>query len=398
MKHKSLKLFIKIDLAEIFLLVGYIDDQDNIKLIETIDLPLVGVSDNKISDIEQITNLIKKNIMLLEQKLSFTFKDTILILNNFYISFLNLTGYQKLNGSQISKENIIYIINSLKSFIDKYENRKKILHIFNSNYFLDKKKIDNIPIGLFGDFYSHELSFHLINENDYKNLKSVFDNCNIKIKKIITDSFLKGTIISKSNPDSDTFFHIQLNENTCKIFCSENDSIKFEQIFKFGTNIITKDISKITSLKLESINKIIDDNPDNNKVCGDELIEQEYFENQKFRKIKKKLILDIAEARIREFADIILLKNINFKNFLNDVNLIYLEINNQKHLNFFRDIYGNSFNSNIKPIVKILKKPKLQELTDAAFKITQFGWEKEAIPEIKETGSYISRIFRALFN
>ena len=37
--------------------------------------------------------------------------------------------------------------------------KKKIFHIFNSKFFLDKKKIENLPIGLFGDFYSHELSF-----------------------------------------------------------------------------------------------------------------------------------------------------------------------------------------------------------------------------------------------
>ena len=43
--------------------------------------------------------------------------------------------------------------------IDLIENNKTILHIFNSKYLLDKKKIENLPIGLFGNFYSHELSF-----------------------------------------------------------------------------------------------------------------------------------------------------------------------------------------------------------------------------------------------
>ena len=121
-------------------------------------------------------------LIKLEKKINFTFKESIIILNYFDISFLNFTGYRKLNGSQISKENITYIINSLKSCVDEHENDKKILHIFNTNFFLDKKKIDNIPIGLFGDFYTHELSFNMINNNDFKNLKSIFDSCNIKIE------------------------------------------------------------------------------------------------------------------------------------------------------------------------------------------------------------------------
>ena len=38
------------------------------------------------------------------------------------------------------------------------------------------KKFENLPIGLFGDFYSHELSFNLIKENDYENLKEIFED------------------------------------------------------------------------------------------------------------------------------------------------------------------------------------------------------------------------------
>ena len=125
-------------------------------------LPIEGINENKITDLDKITNLIKKNILLIEQKVNYTFKDIIVILDNLEISFLNLCGFKKLNGTQISKENITYILNSLKSCVDEFEKNKKILHIFNSEYCLDKKKLDNLPIGLFGDFYSHELSFNLI--------------------------------------------------------------------------------------------------------------------------------------------------------------------------------------------------------------------------------------------
>ena len=110
--------------------------------------------DNRITDFNLVLNIIKENIYTIEQKLNFTFKETILILNNFDCSFINLTGFKKLNGSQILKENITYILNSLKSNINETEDKKYILHIFNSKFVLDKKKVDNLPIGLFGDFYS----------------------------------------------------------------------------------------------------------------------------------------------------------------------------------------------------------------------------------------------------
>ena len=84
--------------------------------------------------------------------MNFTFKETIVILENFNLSLLNLSGYKRLNGSQLKRENITFILNSLKAKVEEIENQKKVIHIFNSKYTLDKNKMENLPIGLFGNF------------------------------------------------------------------------------------------------------------------------------------------------------------------------------------------------------------------------------------------------------
>ena len=109
-------------------------------------------------------------------------------------------------------------MNTLKSCVDETEAKKKVLHIFNSKFNLDNKEIENLPIGLFGDFYSHELSFTLINKNDYKNLKNIFDRCNLKIKKILVKSFVTGSNISDKNNNFETFHHIKINDKNIQKF------------------------------------------------------------------------------------------------------------------------------------------------------------------------------------
>ena len=52
-------------------------------------------------------------------------------------------------------------------------------------------------------------------------------------------------------------------------------------------------------LFLKSINQEINDLDEN------EFIEKEYFGNEIFRKIRKKMIIEIAYARIQEIIDII---------------------------------------------------------------------------------------------
>ena len=46
-----------------------------------------------------------------------------------------------------------------------------------------------------------------------------------------------------------------------------------------------------------------------------DLLEKKYFIKDNYRKIRKKLIFDIAKARINEIVDIILNKNINLNSF-----------------------------------------------------------------------------------
>ena len=48
-------------------------------------------------------DIIKKNVYTIEQKFNHTFNKITLILENFNPTFINLSGYKKLNWSQILK-------------------------------------------------------------------------------------------------------------------------------------------------------------------------------------------------------------------------------------------------------------------------------------------------------
>ena len=197
MKINFPSLYIEINLFEFIFIVVNTDDNDDYKIIHINSIPIQGIADHQFTDTEIIFNLLQKNILMIEQKINFIFKEVTLIIDNFRCSVINFSGFKKLNGSQLVKENITYLLNSLKAKINEIEKDKTILHIFNSNYLLDKKNVDNLPIGLFGNFYSHELSFFLINNNDFKNLKNIFSKCNLKIKKIISKNFIEGANLNK---------------------------------------------------------------------------------------------------------------------------------------------------------------------------------------------------------
>ena len=397
MKINSPSLFIEINNLEYIFAVGDENEQNNFNLIYKCIVPIQGIENFKITDFDLVFNDIKKNIYFIEQKLNYTFKNLILILNNFNCSFINLSGFTKLNGSQILKENITYILNSLKSNIIETEEKKTILHIFNSKYVLDKKKVENLPIGLFGDFYSHELSFCLINNNDYKNLYNIFNSCNLKIKKVLLKSFVEGTLLSDKNLNLNTFFKIKINEDSSQIFYFENDALKFEQKFNFGSELILKDISKVTSLNLDTVKKILNGNKFNKDISNVELLKKDLFENIPYRKIKKKLIFDIAEARIKELSEIMITKNINFLTYQKKDSVIFFTVANKNCLNCFEETFFLHFSNNDYFSIKYLEDIPTEQLMENVNGLVHFGWKKEAIPVIQAKKSILARFFDALF-
>lgn len=398
MEFSSPTLIIEINNSNCIFLVGQNDTNYNYKIIYECTTPIEGVKNNELINFDLIYVLIKKNLYLIEQKLNFIFKDVILIVSDLNTSFINLSGFKKLNGSQILKENITYILNSLKSSINKFEKKKTILHIFNSKYTLDKKKIENLPIGLFGDFYAQELSFCLINNNDFKNLNNIFNKCNLKIKKVLLKSFVEGVYLSNKNLNLNTFFQVSINHKQSKLFYFENDALKFEQNFNFGSDLVISDISKVIGLSKENVKKIIATCNFSSQISDNELVEEEFFKSSNFRKIKKKLILDVAAARIEELSELMISKNSNVINYTMENKVVFLNIYDQLNLNCFKDGYELYFSKNNFHKVEFITNISNNDLMINTNNLTNYGWKKEVIPVIQSKKSLIARVFNAIFS
>lgn len=399
MRINTPNLIIEINETKYIFIVLNNDEDENLKIISKTTVPVEGMSGNKIFDQNLIIKILKDNIYSLEKKLNYTFKEVILLIDNFDCSFINLSGFNKLNGSQLVKENISYIINNLKTKINEIEINKIILHIFNTKYLLDNKESENLPIGLFGNFYSHELSFFLINNNDYKNIKNIFNNCNLKIEKIISKNFIEGIKLTNEHSDLVSFFKIDMNNNKTKIIFFRNSSPIYFQNFNFGSELILKDISKVTGLSIDVVKAALI-NLDFSKTGleKEEFLEKKYFLESNYRKISKQLIFNIANARVEEILEIILFKNINALSFFEKKIPVFLHLNDELiYKSFAKAFTSFFFKKNILEI-KFIKKEVSNNFYFNLFKIVQFGWKREAVPIIQKKRSLIAKFFNYLFN
>ena len=391
-------LFIEIDNFDFFFVVASFENESQFKLLFRNSVPIEGIHNGQITDIKSILNIFKKNIYTIEQKLNLVFKEVVLVVSNSDNPIINISGYKKLSGSQLVKENITYILNSLKSKISEIEKEKTILHIFNSKYNLDNKELKNLPIGLFGDFYSHELSFFLINSFDYKNLIDILNKCNLKVKKIISKKFIDGVNLINENLGVETFVKIEINKNNSQIIYFQNSSLKFFEDFKFGSDIILNDISKIIGLEIENVREILINTDFSNPKSREEFIKKNFFRVGHYKEIKKELIFEIASARIKELSEIMLFKNINLDFFIKKKIPLFLKINDEIIAKSFLESFKLFFSEKNKYQLKFLGPQDYSSLYNDALKIVHYGWKKEAVPIIVQKKSIIERFFNLFFN
>ena len=275
--------YLVIDLNDnkiIFFVVSF-NEKKNFKVLKKIILKTEGIQNGRVVNIETVSKLLKKTINMIEEDINYFFSNTTVVINPKEVNCLNVSGYKKLNGSQVSSEDIAYILNDIKKIILDSENNYSLVHLFNSNFSLDSDNLENLPIGLFGEFYNQNMTFFLVNKNILKNLRSVFNNCGLNIEKLILKSFAEGIHLLSTNQSHKNFTIFRLGKNRINISLFKNKSYVFTEEFNFGFNLIIKDISKLCSLTIEEVENFMKEIDlknileNNNESC----LEKKYFYN-----------------------------------------------------------------------------------------------------------------------
>ena len=393
-------LFLEINEKNFIFLVVKYDEDFNFKVIYSHSIKSEGILDGKITNIESSSKIIKDCLNLVEKKVGFIFTNVTVINDQDNFSCINISGFKKLGGSQILDEDISYLLNNIKKLILDNHSDKSLIHLFNSNFFLDHNVAKDPPIGLHGDFYNQHLTFFLLPKNGLKNLKMLLNKCNLNIEKIVLKSFTQGIQkIIKTN-FKETFAIINFGKNKSNISIFNNLSFVYSESFYFGTDTMMKDVSKVCSLNSTNVENIFSqlnfDFLEEDKK--EKYLEKSYFKDETFRKISLNHIKDIIMARAEELVNLVYKKNINLENLRNEVKIVYLSFEDQNILKNLKKSFRIIFLDKGKNI-EIQEETQDEHLASclASAELKGKGWEREAIPTIQTKKSIISKIFSTFF-
>ncbi len=373
-----------------------IDEKNGYKILVEKTSKNLGINKGKIFNMKGASEIVSKDLRDIEKKLDKVFTNISVVINGDDFLCTNLTGFKKLNGSKVEKRDLEYILNEAKSSINKNQEKNSILHILNSNFFLDKKKYDQVPLDKFGDHLSLHMTFISLPKNHLKNINTLFENSDLKIERVINKPFACGINFINHKKNLKDFILINFDKEFTSISVYKNSSLIFLKTLPFGTNLIYRDVVKLCSLEQNEVESIIDELNFNNFLdTSAKELETKFFKESNLTKITIQHFKNIIEARIEEMVKIIFNKNSNFfEDKYPETFLLFEDEKIRKKLGFF---FQKSFkDENFHNTLDIHSYDNFTVLKGAAELIFK-GWHKEAIPFIHKKRSIISSFFSRFF-
>tara|TARA_B100001013_G_scaffold214322_1_gene130511 strand:+ start:176 stop:1405 length:1230 start_codon:yes stop_codon:yes gene_type:complete len=387
-------------------LIFKINKENNLEILSSVVTESDGIQNELVVNLKKASNAIRSIISKAEKIANISLKKINVVFEQPDFLCTNFSKHKKIDGSKIQRHDIEFLLREGKKQLTLNDKTQSIIHIFNHNYIVDGKIFAEEPIEVFADTLSHEMTFITVPINNLKNISQAFIECDIEIERLISQTFALGAKLFDSNELRSGSVLINLESKKISLGIFKNLALVHSTTSSFGIDYITSDISKVCSLNLEEAEKItnnFDFSFQNNQNLFDEnnYLKSIFFIKSNFRKISKKLILDVVKARLDEIFEM-LKKQLFIPGFNFNSGFNFLLVGEGTKLSNLGIYTANFFSLNVNKIDLFNNKDhddleKNFASCFGALKIIKDGWETEAIPKIKEKNigkiGFFSKIF-----
>jgi len=254
---------IGIDIGSFFLkgVLFETDESGNIVPISMSKLPVDGIINGEIQDMESLRRSIETLIEKLNQESPKKFKNPEIIVG-YSTNSLNIT--EENFTVEFSKRTEIReneLRNIKKSVIEKYTDEGKI--ILDSNFVkfhIDEKKVKN-PVSFFAEkSLTTTLNIVWVDENSFSLLINVLKDIVYTSEIPIYDSTLSNSyIITTPNDRNVGITVIDFGYNSCRIIIFKDGIPKLFYTFPYGMKYVLKDISNILKVSEKEAHRLLEE-------------------------------------------------------------------------------------------------------------------------------------------
>ena len=138
----------------------------------------------------KLDNFLNENIFKIEKILNNFVKNIYVILESNNLFSIELSVKKDNYKNKVDLKSLDYLLNDAKNYCKKTIDDRKILHIIIQNYQIDDKDYSFLPKDIEANFFSLDLKFISISNNDIKNLENTLRKYQIFLKKVVSANYV----------------------------------------------------------------------------------------------------------------------------------------------------------------------------------------------------------------
>ena len=298
---------------KIKIMVLSLDKENYISIHSKYSVQSSGIKKGNVVDAGSLASSIRKCTSLIEKELNFEIENIYVGVNSIFFNFLTFGLTRDIGSYEIEeKRDLQNLINQASTIFYQNFNDNKVLHFFNSGFYLDKRNYVENPIGLKAKTLDVIFSILSLDKNIISNYDKVFKLSGLKVKKYFFSPYASSFLSADQENLEKGFVNIDIGYDKTSISIYENSKFKFSKIISLGSYHINNDLMKALDIDGNLSEKIkckYEDILSNN-------IDENLLNEINEKKISREIIFRIIDARLNEITEYIV-KEIKFCNSFN---------------------------------------------------------------------------------
>lgn len=299
---------IDIGTSKVSLVIGEVNNFNQIEVICTANHSCNGIQKGKIVDENEIANSINHLLKEAESEANLKINSAYVTIPGKYVTIVqnSITKEAKDKYAGISTKDVASSIMQVKD-IDVPEG-KQIIDIVENQFILENGKVVSDPIGNLSGSFTLKAQVILADKEYMRQLASIFRKADLDIDGLVPITLAERTLVLDTNELNDNIMLLDVGAGNTDIGVFEGSNFVYTNTIPLGGNNITSDIAYVLNISEEEADKlkrqyglalksfIDNDNEILLTTCKDE--------NGK-KIIRSSQLIEIMEARIEEIFTLI---------------------------------------------------------------------------------------------
>ena len=248
------------------------------------------------TEIEKIISNIEKNTNEYLESINLT-------IDSPKMKSISLSLSKSFDGSTLKKDDVKFLIQDAKQQILRNHISQNIMHIIIRKYRIDNIEYTFLPEDINCNALSIDIIFVCLPKKIIIDLKKIFLKFDISINQIYCSSYVKS-LNYKNNFDSiEDICFIDIGFNKTSIIFYSKNIINFFHTLPIGGNHITKDLSKILNLDLQTSEQIKLYFDKNKNILNEKKLSTNLVQKIIFSRIEEILELSVNSVKLNVKLD-----------------------------------------------------------------------------------------------